>query len=533
MENSIISAEIADNLACSKQFFTAEETPQGKIRAYLEIYSDTRWADKRAALMYLGSCVPKDNEQFIRALVGEGYAVCVLDYCGSDFESAESTTFPSDLSFAAYPKCKKFLNVITDSARNTPWFVWSKIARRALSLIEQQRIIDASHIGIIGLGEGAHVAWQVAAMDERVRALVAIGDGGYRWAKGRSRFTDGNVPSTDEERAYSTGVGAETYAKFVHCPTFFITSRTARATDVDRAGDIISLVKSENKQMLISGGTDTQITKAALDVLLNWLRGSFVQGKETYCPYAEFENVDGKLYFRMNTVHKAAKIRVFICYGEPLSSARHWDLLENLQKVDTHLYAVGVPVYNPEELIVAYATAYYDDGNIISTPVQGVFPAKIGIEGRDSLRESSHIIYDGSMGLGSFTCLTKDTVIDEDALIQATGPFDIEGITTLKGGLYLCRSAAEVDALNRTSTLHFDAYSPVEKELCVSMYTYPEMQKYTAYANLDGGEFWQKILLQSADFKSEKGKTLSKFSDTKILAVHDAEGVIFNNFLWI
>ena len=65
------------------------------------------------------------------------------------------------------------------------------------------------------------------------------------------------------------------------------------------------------------------------------------------------------------------------------------------------------------------------------------------------------------------------------------------------------------------------------------MYTYPEMQKYTAYANLDGGEFWQKILLQSADFKSEKGKTLSKFSDTKILAVHDAEGVIFNNFLWI
>ena len=59
------------------------------------------------------------------------------------------------------------------------------------------------------------------------------------------------------------------------------------------------------------------------------------------------------------------------------------------------------------------------------------------------------------------------------------------------------------------------------------------MKRYTAYAKLNGGEFWQKILLDSADFKSDEGKTLAQFRDTKILAIPHAAGVIFNNFLWI
>lgn len=61
----------------------------------------------------------------------------------------------------------------------------------------------------------------------------------------------------------------------------------------------------------------------------------------------------------------------------------------------------------------------------------------------------------------------------------------------------------------------------------------PRPQKYTARTNLKGGEFWQKLLFESADFKSEEGRTLSSFSVVKTIEIENASGIVFNNFLWI
>jgi len=311
--------------------------------------------------------------------------------------------------------------------------------------------------------------------------------------------------------------------------------RSSHMSDVDRAGDILALVKSERKQLIIGGGNEVQFTRTAFNVMLGWLRDSFTVNPDaaTDSPSASFENIDGKLYLKLFTAHKAVKSEVYVCYGEAISSARHWDVLSDLQKIDTHLYTVRVPVFDPNELIVAYASFTYTNGNCISTPLQAVVPVKTGVQKSDSLRESSRIIYDGSMGLGSFSCLNGEAILEENFLKQEVGPFDIKGITSSSGGLSLCRSAAEVASLDNTSTLHFDAYSAEERELSVCMYTYPELKKYTAFAELMGGEFWQKLILHCADFKSEEGKTLAKFADAKILFINDASGVIFNNFLWI
>jgi len=535
LENSIISSETTDNLVCSRQYFTAEETAQGRVRAYLETYSDVSWDEPHATLLMLVSYPKKDYGEMVRAIVSAGFTVCLLDYCGAVFDGEHKTTFPSDLSFASYPECGNYLDQIQDSARNTPWFVWSKLTRRAITLLATQRVVDKERIGILGIAVGAHVAWQVAAMDKRVRALVSVGGGVYRWAICKPRFSVGNVPSTDEDRTFSAGVGAETYAKFVACPTLLITSRTAHKSDVDRASDILSFVKSEHKQLLITTTNETQLSRSALNALTIWLEERLMteSQSETPSPSAAFETIDGNLYLRLHTVHKATNHEVCVCYGEPLASARHWTTLENLQKLDLHYYSVGVPIYNIDELIVAFATFTYPDGNMISTPVTGIIPSKQGITATNAARISSRVVYDGSMGTGAFVCLTDDAVIEDGLVRQKKGPFDIMGVTSEKGGLYLCRSAAELASMSKFSTLHFDAYSPEPTDLCIDMFTYPDFKRYSAYTSLKGGEFWQKILLQNADFKSEEGKTLVKFDNMKVLAVRDTQGVIFNNFMWI
>lgn len=537
LESSIISSDSAENTICLKQTFTAEETAQGQIRAYAETYFDSRTEGARPALLLLASYPEKNYGEIIRALVSEGYAVCILDYCGAVISGENRTAFPSDLNYASFPECDSHLNTVHGNARNTPWFVWSKLARRAVTLMCSQIAIDKENIGVLGIGEGAHVAWQVAAMDSRVRALVSIGGGGYLWALGKPRFAVGSVPTSDEDRTFSAGVGAETYAKFVQCPTLLLTSRTAQASDVDRAGEILSFVKTDRKQLLITATNETQIAKSTLDALLGWLHRNFNVNLDAAAPLPSpalnFEIIDRQLYLRMHTGHEAAKREVYVCYGETLSSARHWTKLENLQKLDTHYYSVGVPVYDIHELIVAYCTITYPDGNTISAPIAGIVPAKQGMPINNAVRTSSRIMYDSSMGIGAFVCLTSDAVVEDGIVVQADGPFDIKGITAKRGGLYLCRSAAELTSMSKFSTLHFDAYSAQPREISISMYSYPDFKRYTAYTDLSGGEFWQKILLQNADFKSDEGKTLSRFDNMKIIAISDAQGVIFNNFMWI
>lgn len=533
LDNSTTSAETEDRFVCVKQYFNAQNNAQSSMRAYMEIFYDKNWTDAHPAILLLDSYENSHPREMARKLVENGYIVGVLDYCGSIFAGEDKTTFSPNLTFASYPECKEYLHIIRKNARLSPWFIWSKMARHALCVIELLPITDKERIGIMGFGAGAHVSWQVAGTDGRIRAIVAVGDTGYRWAKGKAKFTDTAVMD-DEALVFSTGVGAETYAKFIDCPTLLVVAKSAYSTDTDRAGDLLSLVQTEYKQLLITNGNDTQLTKSAFDVVMLWLSRNFVSDpQDAVKPTAVFENIDGKLYLRFDTVRDASSTYVEVCYGEPSSNTRHWEPLGSFQKIDAHLYTVNVPVYDENELIVAYVSVTYGDKMVVSTPIQGTIPANLGIKATDRIRDNYRLMYEGNMGLGSFTCLTKDVVADEDALMQAEGPFDIKGITVRNGGISLCRSVAELKALDRTSALHFDAYSPKACTLRINLYAFPEMKRYSAYAQLKGGEFWQKILLQSTDFKSDESKTLSHFGNTKILSVPELEGVILNNFLWI
>lgn len=536
LETSIISSEEIENTVYSKVFFTSETTVKGRVRVFSTIVYDKRWTDDRAALLIIPS-VNDDTDYgtFIKSLVAEGYVVCLFDYCGSFNHNTDHTVFPSDLGYASYPECMSKIGKIETDARHTPWFQWAKIARRTISLLEEHRLVANDRIGVVGVGMGAQIAWQVAGIDGRVRALVPINGGGYLWRAGKPRFSAETPPVTDEERAFSTGVGAETYARFVTCPTCFVTTSNSTYCDVDRAGDIFSLINTEDKRLIISNNTDEQLTKRCFKALLLWLRNNFaLDGQPAQAPSLGFEQIEQQLYLRLISSEDAEIKSVYICYGEPYTAARYWIKLNDPQKTARSEYTYAVPVYDVDELIVAYATVGGRDGSIMSTPVTAAVPSKLGINGSTANTYAfSRIIYDGSMGLGSFAAITRDVFLDETVLCQAEGPFGIKGIMTKDGDLSLCRSNHDTQALTRSAVFRFDAYSPTARIINIKMLSYPEMKYYTASVRLEGGEFWQKVMLTSADFKSEEGKTLQKFSDAKKCVFAEAKNVIFNNLLWI
>lgn len=102
------------------------------------------------------------------------------------------------------------------------------------------------------------------------------------------------------------------------------------------------------------------------------------------------------------------------------------------QKVGEHEYVCDVPVYDTEELIVAYATLVYPDSNVISTKVTSITPAKHDVSAVETSPRISKVLYDGSMGPGKFVARTDDVLLDDDTLFVADGPFAIKGISSKK-----------------------------------------------------------------------------------------------------
>ncbi len=531
LEASIISCQTTDNFVCSKQIFTAETSKEGRVRICCNFYYDARWQDARPAVLVLPSFKNPHSSDAMRLLVEEGFVACTLDYCGV-FEDTK-TAYPSDLSFARFPDCQNHLDSIETTARNTPWFVWAKIARRAISLLQEQSIVLGERIGILGFGIGAQLCWLVAGTDKRIRSMTAINGGGYRWAEHNARFLGSDIPSNDEQLAYSTGIGAETYAMFVTCPALAIATRDSVYCDVDRIGDMLDLVKSDVKQLIISDSCDMQITKSVYSALVLWLRSHLANTSDAVSTSLRFETTDKKLYVKLNSGKKAVKRTLYVSYGEPSSRQRYWQSFDVRQKVGEHEYVCDVPVYDAEELVVAYATLIYPDSNVISTKVTSIIPAKHDVSAVETSPRISKVLYDGSMGLGEFVAKTDDALLDDNNLFVADGPFAIKGISAKKGNVALCRSIQEMTSTSRTAILHVDAYSKTSGSLSVCVYTYPDLKKYTARTKLKGGEFWQKLLFESADFKSEEGRTLSSFSVVKTIEVENAGGIVFNNFLWI
>lgn len=537
-ETSIISARETGNIATSDIFFTSEKTESGRVRVFARITFDMRWRDPRPAILLLPS---RDSERTFDdvtlSLVSEGYVVCLCDYAGNfaGVEEDSRTSYPDVYSYAQAPACFRNLYRIGETARETPWFQWVKVARRAVTMLSELRYVDADRIAVMGMDCGAQIAWQLAGIDGRIRALVPINGGGYLWRKGHNRFDDDSAVADDDAiRAFSAGVGAETYAKFVSCPTCYIVSSNSLDADIDRAGDILALVPGPCKAFMVVKGSSSQVSLSVYNGLVTWLKTYFAHDAPAVAlPRLHFKADEKKLYLQLSSSVTIKTAAVYVSSGEPQSFARSWGLLPEGQLVGTGERVYHIPVTNPDDIVVAYATVTTENGICLSSPVVAVNPSALGVAANAATAAQSRIVYTGDMGTGRFRVATKGFFLDETLLSSRTGPFGISGVSTAKGYLCLALDTAENFASGKSAILQMDVYSAQPKTVTYSFITLPDAAAYGCTVKLAGGDFWQKVKLSASEMKNTEGKPLSSFGATRLMMIKDAEDVLFNNLVWI
>lgn len=537
LESNVLSNTQDGHIANTKYCFTSETTKMGRVRASIELYYDSRWLDKRPAIIFnptLSGSV--DYKDVAKVLVGAGFVCGVVDYAKCLTQKDDETSFPQDLEYAMYPNCRDHMYEVKTSARETPWFVWGKIIRRAITLLQDHRLVQADRIGLMGVGTGAHLTWIVAGIDNRVRSCIPIDTGGYLWCRDRKRFGGkGILPLNDEESAFSTGVGAETYARTINCPILFICSSNSEYFDIDRCGDTFASIPSDNKHMIINQNANGQLSQSCLTYVQTWLKKYLAKDeKGSQNPTIAFEVIDGELCLRVNTIVNTSNIKAYITTSKVDSPIRTWTEINEWQKSGQCEYIAKVPVLDEDAYVIAYATVTYSKTVAYSTPVVGILPEKYDLaENTVLIYKQSRVIYNGSMDKGIFMAETNSFVLDDDTIQCAEGPFGIKGIKTKAGNLVMFRNSYENFSSDKNILLRFDAYSSENRTFTLNLYSLSNKRTYSANINIKGGNYWTAISLSAQDFKDPKGKSLVRFSEIDKFIFSSAENILFTNMLWV
>ena len=183
LETYIQKCNVLNDIAETEMYFTAESLKDGKIRVYSKMYAHKDWDTSHPAVLFLSDLSTSSNYvEISEMLVEQGYVVFVVDYAGFMPDVENPTSFPDSLKYASFEEAKHNLKYMGESARQTPWFVWAKIARRAITLMEEQKIIDNEknvkvYTTKIFVGENAYFEEQDDSSFEIV-ATVSRNNGG-------------------------------------------------------------------------------------------------------------------------------------------------------------------------------------------------------------------------------------------------------------------------------------------------------------------------------------------------------------------
>ncbi|NLZ24983.1 MAG: hypothetical protein GX891_00780 [Clostridiales bacterium] len=531
LEESVERLYEKGSLQFTEAFFTSETAEDGKVRVYIKHVKDKNWDGKRPAVLIFPNLGEKSEIDIVlETLVSHGYCAAVVDYAGFIADGKRST-FPKSLFFAEYDNAKNALGYMGVSARETPWFVWAKIARRAITYISSQSCVDADKIGVIGLAHGAQIVWLVSGIDGRIKAAMPIiGCGGTRYEK--KPAVKNSLEEQDEERCWISGVGPETYARFVSCPLLYSTTSNSTFADVDKAWDIVSSVPYGKKGLLISPKTNFQIERNNFLAMMTWL-DTFIngEGRDLPMPKIKLYVENGKLYLNLDTGEKPKAVEIYCSEGKNPPPTRDWLLLSDELK-DNLVYEVDVR--ENADIIYAFANVTYDDDITLSSAVVSAEPLAMGVKDiHPAVVDTSRIIYSGDMGISAFSIETFALIMDYSALTVKEGPFGIKGVSTTGGYLVTTMLTKSKYAEEKDSILKMDIFSKDPREIRIQLISYKLNKSYTARVVLVGGELWQKVLLTAQDFKSEDGKTLSRFSDMEKAVFKNVANVIINNIIWI
>ena len=120
--------------------FTAETVADGKIRAYANIVVQKNKVAPTFLYLPSGESSIK-RTAFFDLIVDAGFNLIAVDFAGRSPKKKVFTEYPESLSYCNFSENKE-LAYSPCRADMSPWFVWMKVVRRAITLAFEESNVD-------------------------------------------------------------------------------------------------------------------------------------------------------------------------------------------------------------------------------------------------------------------------------------------------------------------------------------------------------------------------------------------------------
>ena len=516
LDISIEYTKESDGLTVKGAYFTGYAEDGQSVRAFAEIKTAVA-APKKAIL-----CVMNDATQSAFAggfdeLLKRGFAVMTLDVSRVQNEEGRFARYSEELSYASFAAGVPDRFLASPSAKNSPVFLWTKIARRAVTLLEY--FYPKIKTAVMGAEQAADIAWQVAATDARISALVALlGD-----------YSD--PPSSEEDSSnadsYMMTISAKSAARLLKCPCLIATAANAQGGDVEKVNEIACQIRDGVPYtFVITPRLNAQISEADLLSTFKWIDRTM---KGEAIPELKLSSKlqDDVLTFSLSSDGgKVQSATLYYAYNDALPTCRHWHEYA-MKKGEERSFSADVPVWTGDHEVYAYVVAQISGGIVCASKGFGTLVTS------DTPYLTSQFLLDTESDHGFYADNSKETYLSfKDDFRIADAADGVPGFTGK--GVLRTNILSEQGRYEPATALHLSAYSGKAEEIHIILVKDEDGQliEYIATCYLEAGE-WTRLSLEVDDFKTKDLIPMKDWEGLCSIILPDTDDKFYNNFLWM
>lgn len=545
-ESEIISSTLEDGIKIDRLRFKGRDVNGVRVNIFAVYMHLSVTEEDCPAILLLNDCDKSIDLDLMRYFVRMGYNVLMPDYRGVDDSSEDYTIYPEDISYANYLHADRHILFADQDIKETSWYEWVFVARYAVKFLNEQGNI--SNIGAVGIRGGGEIIWKLL-FTENIACGITVNATGWLSYRGINKFENNLEINFDDERyRFVCGMDSQSYASLIKNPILMLCSNHDELFDLDRAYDTFARINKDVEGALYYSIDENGFINDGGQTDIELFLSKYLGGRQVFIPKPVELDIetdeDGELVCVV-TLDEQSSVDSFGVYcAENVMSPvdREWSPVEHKGTLSDGREIFRLNICDSTEIVFAFAYAKCTSGFITSSKIV----CRRLEEKPANVIASNRIIYSGRENSAGFYIrdyaghsISDCFLLKEDKYLPKilNGFGNIPGIYS-EYGLITYRIGTGIYSPSFNSILAFDVYSTTcnRAKVTVLKRIDGELKAYSHFIDIDiNADKWNKIILNSEDFKNQNGESLDSYKNSVALLFDSSQEkqYIVNNIIWI
>lgn len=552
LDASLFRQETVDGFCVQTFTFCGDKIDKQSTRVLAKVAFKA--GKKNLPVMVVVNPFERINVEVLCSWAKLGYLAIAIDYLGeSDQHDGMMTIYPKSLSFANYNQAKNNLRSVNDDAKKCCWYQWTLNTRRAIVFAKSLENADENNIGIYSVRGGNIIVIQTLAMDKNVKAGAVMY--GNLWENvekiniaelGQNpKSLKENIEMMENNDEWLASISPQSYLSYIKQPFFTCIGTNSQNTDMDRTYECLSRMGNDGQGMVLFAprAMDSLLSKYMKN-LEKWFEVQLMSD-ETHFDMrdvkikinAKCDDGDVKIVTQYECPHFSSLYLYYCRDKQRINGTRNW-VQQRMEKSDDGWQETTLKLFDADTPVIAFCNVTFRNGVTVSSNLLKFIPSKTFTDVSLNLQSRSPVVYSGDQGVAEFTPMNptgtqKGPFVDENPVSPAVGPFEIYGLCGTKMGSFVVGDDCML--VGASSLLMMDVCSKEAQDMTVYFVTDWGKDSVTAYrytCRLEGGTNWQKIILNSDDFKDDGREKGLNFAEASVICFESKNVVILNNIIF-